>query len=97
MQVRICVIFKMRSKLIASVNNVSAAVDFSYANINVKGLEAAHSAGWTGEGATVRVVDEFAGSFTEYIDNGVGEKREFTHGANTRDHRLCRCSRCYYC
>ena len=77
--------FQNEVELIASVNNVSAAVDFSYANINVKGLEAAHSAGWTGEGATVRVVDEFAGSFTKYIDNGVGEKREFTHGANTRD------------
>ena len=27
-------------------------IDFSYANINVEGLEAVHSVGWTGEGAT---------------------------------------------
>ena len=60
-----------------------ADVDFSYANINVKGLEAAHSAGWTGEGATVRVVDWFSGSFDEYIDIGTGYELEFTHGANT--------------
>ena len=60
-----------------------ADVDFSYANINVEGLEAAHSAGWTGEGATVRVVDWFAGSFDRYIDYGTGYVLELTHGANT--------------
>ena len=75
--------FQKEMKTFASENNVSAAVDFSYANINVKGLEAAHGAGWTGEGATVRVVDWFAGSFDKYIDNGTGNKLEFTHGANT--------------
>ena len=62
---------------------VTRYVDFSYANINVEGLEAAHSAGWTGEGATVRVVDWFSGSFDEYIDIGTGYELEFTHGANT--------------
>ena len=58
-------------------------VDLSYANINVEGLEAAHSAGWTGEGATVRVVDWFAGSFDRYIDIGWGNELVWTHGANT--------------
>ena len=62
---------------------VTRYVDFSYANINVEGLEAAHSAGWTGEGATVRVVDGFAGSFDRYIDIGWGNELVWTHGANT--------------
>ena len=62
---------------------VTRYVDFSYANINVEGLEAAHSAGWTGEGATVRVVDEFAGSFDRYIDIDWGNELLWTHGANT--------------
>ena len=44
-------------------------VDFSYSNINVEGLEAVHSAGWTGEGATVRVVDEFQGDYDYLIDH----------------------------
>lgn len=58
-------------------------VDFSYANINVEGLEAAHSAGWTGEGATVRVVDWFAGDYSGYIEHGSGNELNWTHGANT--------------
>ena len=63
--------------------SASVDVDFSYANINVEGLEAVHSAGWTGEGATVRVVDWFAGDFDDYIDIDWGVELEWAHGKNT--------------
>lgn len=57
--------------------------DFSYSNINVDGLEAAHDAGWTGAGSTLLIFDGFDGTsnFAMYdYSNGVYSP---THGSNT--------------
>ena len=58
--------------------------DFSYGNINVDGLEAAHDAGWTGAGSNIVIFDEFNGSSAYYamydFSNGTYSP---THGSNT--------------
>lgn len=57
--------------------------DFSYDNINVDGLEAAHDAGWTGAGSTLIIFDEFDGTSNHAMydySNGVYSP---THGSNT--------------
>ena len=57
--------------------------DFSYSNINVDGLEAAHDAGWTGAGSTLLIFDEFDGTSNLAMydySNGVYSP---THGSNT--------------
>ena len=62
----------------------SFSPDFSYSNINVDGLEAAHDAGWTGAGSNLVIFDKFNGSSVywamyDYSD-GVYSP---THGSNT--------------
>lgn len=56
-------------------------IDFSYQSINVDGLEAAHSAGWSGLGTHIRFLDNFpSGNIATVNDYGYVE---FTHGGNT--------------
>ena len=58
--------------------------DFSYSNINVDGLEAAHDAGWTGAGSNLVIFDGFNGSSIVWAmydySNSVYSP---THGSNT--------------
>ena len=58
-------------------------IDFSYENINVEGLSSVHSAGWTGLGANIRIIDDFNGYINgdEYfgVETKYGANR-FTHG-----------------
>jgi hypothetical protein len=64
--------------------NFPTEVNLSYENINVVGLQDVHSAGWTGLGANVAIIDDFSNSYlgTYYSDvefinwNTVG----FAHG-----------------
>ena len=68
-----------------SIGAVTAfSPDFSYSNINVDGLEAAHDAGWTGDGAHLVIFDGFNGSSSLYAlydySNGTYSP---THGSNT--------------
>jgi len=53
-------------------------VDLSYNKLNLKGLESAHSAGWSGAGTKIRIVDYFGGA--NYVNKLVGGKWEWTHG-----------------
>lgn len=61
----------------AAQNSLSHDIDFSYENINVLGLSAAHADGWTGLGAKVLIIDEFGPSYSGF-SNGA-----FTHGVST--------------
>lgn len=58
--------------------------DFSYDNINVDGLEAAHDAGWTGAGSNLVIFDNFNGSsaYLAMYDFSYGTYSP-THGSNT--------------
>lgn len=55
-------------------------VDFSYTKINVKGLEAAHTSGWSGLGTKIRIVDDFP--CTNCVAKVVGGKYDWQHGGN---------------
>ena len=57
--------------------------DFSYSNINVDGLEAAHDAGWTGDGAHLVIFDGFNGSSVNALYDYSYGTYSPTHGSNT--------------
>mgnify|MGYP005993838673 CR=1 FL=1 len=57
--------------------------DFSYSNINVDGLEAAHDAGWTGDGARLVIFDGFNGSSVNPLYDYSNGTYSPTHGSNT--------------
>lgn len=57
-------------------------IDFSYENINVRGLQAAHSQGWTGKGAFVHIIDDFGENYSGFYFNPHPSlpDNDFTHG-----------------
>lgn len=67
------------SDLVTFATNHSLAynINFSYDNINVPGLQEAHSGGWSGLGANVNIIDDFG-------PGGIGySSGDFTHGIAT--------------
>ena len=58
------------------------ALDFSYDDFNVAGLEGSHNAGWTGLGSNIYIIDVFDGSGGLFYDVS-GTDVDLTHGAIT--------------
>ena len=71
-----------RASIISQGYTPRFALNFSYDDFNVAGLEGSHNAGWTGLGSNIYIIDGFDGSGGLFYDVS-GSDVYLTHGAIT--------------
>lgn len=71
-----------RASIISQGYTPRFALNFSYDDFNVAGLEGSHNAGWTGLGSNIYIIDGFDGNAGLFYDVS-GSDVYLTHGANT--------------